>query len=93
MPFTSYISSSATCSASFTGSNGKTQSWGYRSAQQAHRDAQGNTYERSLEQNLGEDPVYEERQYDSQGRQLVDDGRQHDLRHPQGRIEDVSEKK
>jgi hypothetical protein len=95
MPQTTFSSFTSSSTASYTSKTGETKTWGHRNAQQSHRDAEGNTYERSLSQNLGEDPVYEERQFDSQGHQrLQDGGNHHDLRHQQGRrIEDVSGEK
>ncbi|CRG89386.1 hypothetical protein PISL3812_06422 [Talaromyces islandicus] len=94
MPQTTYSSFTSSSSTSYTPSDGETQTWGHRSARESHRDAEGNTYERSLSQNLGEQPVYEERQYDSQGRQRLEDDSHHDLRNRQGRrIEDVSGEK
>lgn len=95
MPQVTYNSSlSFSSSASYTGKNGETQNWGYRTAQQSNRDAEGNTTKRSLSQKLGEDPVYEERQWDSQGRQRLEDDSHHDSRHTQDhRIEDVSSEK
>lgn len=88
MPIT-YSSFTSSSTSSYTSRNGETKSYGHRNAQERHRDAEGNIYERRLSQNLGEDPVYEERQFDSQGRQRLED--QHDLRHAQGRIEDVTD--
>ncbi|OKL63823.1 hypothetical protein UA08_01097 [Talaromyces atroroseus] len=90
MPFSSssYTSYSATTSASRT-QNGETQSWGHRSANQVFRDEDNSRHERSLSQNLGEDPVYEERHYDSQGRPLLDGG---SSQQRQDRIEDVTDR-
>lgn len=91
MPFSSssYTSFSFSTSASAT-RNGSTQTWGHRSAREVYRDEDNTRHERSLSQTLGEAPVYEERHYDAQGRQVIDDGRQQQQQ--QGRIEDVSER-
>ncbi|EEA25409.1 hypothetical protein TMatcc_006368 [Talaromyces marneffei ATCC 18224] len=95
MPFSSssYTSFSISTSASAT-RNGETQTWGYRSAREVYRDEDNTRHERSLSQRLGEEPVYEERHYDAQGRQVIDDGRQQrdGQGQRQGRIEDVSER-
>jgi hypothetical protein len=95
MPFSlsSYTSYSVSTSGSLS-QNGETQNWGHRSANQVFRDEDNSKHERSLSQNLGEDPVYEEKHYDSQGRQLLDDGsgQQQQQQHRQGHIEDVTDR-
>ena len=91
MPFTSYTSFNFSTSASTT-RNGETKNWGYRSAHESVRDADNTRHERSMSQTLGEDPVYEERHYDAQGKLVIDDGRQQGQSQGQGRIEDVGER-
>ncbi|KAF3392146.1 hypothetical protein DPV78_010715 [Talaromyces pinophilus] len=94
MPFSSssYTSFKVSTSASAT-RNGSTQNWGHRSAREVYRDEDNTRHERSLSQTLGEEPVYEERHFDAQGRQVIDDGRESGQQQQgQGRIEDVSER-
>lgn len=94
MPFFSSSHTSFSCSASASRThNGETQSWGHRSAREVFRDEDNSRHERTLSQKLGEQPVYEERHFDSQGRQLLGDGNTQQQGQGQGqaRIEDVSE--
>lgn len=95
MPFSFTSSShtffSASASASST-RNGETQNWGHRSAREVYKNEDNTRHERSISQKLGEDPIYEERHFDSQGKQLLDNGQQgQGQAQTQGRIEDVSE--
>jgi hypothetical protein len=95
MPFwsSSYTAFNFSATASAT-RNGETQNWGHRSARETYRNEDNTRHERSLSQTLGEEPVYEERHYDAQGRQVIDDGRGSGQQgQGQGRIEDVSERK
>lgn len=99
MPFwsSSYMSFSSSVTASRT-HNGETQNWGQRNAREVFRDEDNSRHERKLSQKLGEDAVYEERHFDSEGRQLIDDGSEQRLQQQQQqpqdrRIEDVTDKK
>lgn len=90
MPFSSFTSFNISASASAT-RNGETRTWGHRSAREVYRDEDNTRHERSLSHTLGQDPAYEERHYDAQGRQVIE-GQQQQQQQPQGRIEDVSER-
>lgn len=94
MPFTSssYTSFSFSTTASST-HNGETKNWGHRSAREVFQDEDNSRHERSISQKLGETPVYEEKHFDSQGRQMLENqGHAGAQQHGQGRIEDVSER-
>jgi hypothetical protein len=95
MPFSSQTFGFFSVSAS-SNINGETKEWGHRGARQTNRGEDGQTTVRTFSQKLGQDPVLEERRYDKEGRQLIADNesqQQQHLRHPQGRIEDVSDQK
>lgn len=82
----SNFSSSVSYSVSSTSGNGETTTMGQQTSHQKVTDENGNTFVRSVNQNLGEPPVESTRQYDSEGRQLTGSGADGSRR-----IEDVSD--
>lgn len=86
--FSSSASYSYSSSSSSTNQNGERTVTGQQTAHQRVTDDSGNTYVRSVNQNLGEPAVESTRQFDSTGRELVGNG---NAAGDDRRIEDVSE--